>query len=137
MEKPHSEGSKPEVRHTIDRTTEVKHTTDGTTEVKQTIDGTKEVKQTTDQSVKVINLTDSCRQHSVECSSNLYHPIDAMHLSTQCNKTFQTSSNLFVHNKRSHISEKPYVCAICDRRYKMTSDLHRHELIHISDIQLS
>ncbi|NXU94835.1 ZN629 protein, partial [Xiphorhynchus elegans] len=47
----------------------------------------------------------------------------------ECGKRFQTSSNLFNHQK-THTEERPFQCTDCGKRFKENSSLVRHRRIH-------
>ncbi|XP_018336391.1 gastrula zinc finger protein xFG20-1-like isoform X1 [Agrilus planipennis] len=49
-----------------------------------------------------------------------------------CNETFKDRKLLAVHNKSKHGMDKPYNCLFCDRQFKRSADIYRHELIHLN-----
>lgn len=49
------------------------------------------------------------------------------------NKAFYTQSQLILHTKRHHTTNRPFVCHICSKRYVIKGELDNHLKIHTDD----
>lgn len=55
------------------------------------------------------------------------------HVGQICGKTFKTSSNLNVVHVRIHSAERKFVCNICEKSYKHSTQLINHKQIHTGE----
>ena len=60
-------------------------------------------------------------------------PKKRLYLCTFCQKAFQASSSLKIH-ERIHTGEEPFECETCKKRFKRKSVLKEHEVIHTAEM---
>ena len=48
----------------------------------------------------------------------------------QCHKCFGNMKSLRLHKRRTHVGKKLFVCGKCDKSYKSSRYLRRHEMLH-------
>ncbi|XP_062421705.1 zinc finger protein 664-like isoform X2 [Pungitius pungitius] len=69
-------------------------------------------------------------KHSLTSSKEPTPPGEKPCLCKKCGKYFKTKNSLFLHVKRAHSVDQPYVCNFCGRRFVHESAFKKHKRVH-------
>ncbi|KAJ4394425.1 hypothetical protein N0V93_003643 [Gnomoniopsis smithogilvyi] len=78
---------------------------------------------------KVCSSSQALNTHLVTHSEARPHRCDEK----GCNKAFKTADSLKVHKQNVHSESKPYVCPICGKAFKDSSNFSKHKATHSNE----